>query len=167
MYKGHTTDRMVNREGVVKKRTGEVLLWSNNGAGYFTIGLNWKGSCVRRYVHRVVVEAFLPNPDNLPQVNHLDCDKSNNHVDNLVWSTRSDNILDAHAKGRMIKRTTNAQTTILTKDQVIDLYTAVKRDGVGISEKARQMDIPRTTASSIINKRGREDITDKLDKEFA
>lgn len=150
--------------------TGEIHAQTDNGAGYLSVGLASKSKYVegkRVYIHRLVATMFLNNPLSLPQVNHKDCDKSNNRVDNLEWCTRSDNILDAHAKGRMVKRTTEAAINVLTEQQVVELYTAVKRDGVGVSEQARRMNIPRTTASSILNKRSRKDITDPLDVEFA
>lgn len=44
------------------------------------------------YVHRLVAQAWLPNPDNLPEVNHKDSNKANNAVDNLEWCTHADNV---------------------------------------------------------------------------
>lgn len=59
--------------------------------GYMLASLYSKDKRLHRSVHRLVAEAFLPNPDNLPQVNHKDENKKNNCVDNLEWCTASYN----------------------------------------------------------------------------
>ena len=46
----------------------------------------------KEYVHRLVAEAFIPNPNNLSDVDHIDCNKSNNHVSNLRWVSREENM---------------------------------------------------------------------------
>ena len=167
---GKERKRIVSSFGnVVNLLTGETCKQADNGNGYKTVSIHCArhGSKNREYVHRLVAMHFLQNPDNLPQVNHLDCDKSNNKVDNLAWVSGSDNILDAHNKGRMSKRSAYGPIKHLTKEQVIDLYTSVKLCGIGISVKAKEMGISRTTVSSIINKRSRSDITNMLDVEFS
>lgn len=58
------------------------------GKGYHMVMLGAKN---KRYVHRLVAEAFCDNPNNLPQVNHKDGDKTNNRCENLEWVTRSQN----------------------------------------------------------------------------
>lgn len=64
-----------------------------NESGYMKVNLyDVTGKCKKKYVHRLVATAFIPNPDNLPVVNHIDCDKTNNCVSNLEWCTQKDNI---------------------------------------------------------------------------
>lgn len=61
--------------------------------GYLRLALRKKNTCsVKFSVHRLVAEAFLPNPHNKPQVNHKDSNKKNNKVENLEWSTAQENI---------------------------------------------------------------------------
>ena len=157
----------VQNNGVVLKN-GNVLKQSDNGADYLSVLIGYKShhsgrkTGVRKYVHRLVAQAFIPNPSNLPQVNHKDFNKTNNHVGNLEWISRADNIQHSHDNGRMQKRYDVGAVTVLTKEEVIECYTRVK-NGEGVNVVAVSMGKPRTTISSIINKRSRRDITDLLD----
>jgi len=55
--------------------------------GYVKVTLCKNGVHTQKMIHRLVAETFIPNPNNLPQVNHKDEDKTNNHIDNLEWCT--------------------------------------------------------------------------------
>lgn len=91
----YTTDNPVsNFNG--RKIEGRVLKPIRQGTGYMSVWM--KGKTVS--IHRIVATAFIPNPDNLPLVQHKDDDKENNCVDNLCWGTAKSNMDDCISKGR-------------------------------------------------------------------
>lgn len=77
--------------------------------GYLTVWLskNAKMKCLK--VHRLVAQAFIPNPDDKRTVNHIDGNKKNNGVENLEWATHSENIIHANKTG--LRAVTDAQRT--------------------------------------------------------
>lgn len=79
---------------------GFTMKPSTDRYGYLRLGLR-DSDGVRKFhtVHRLVAMAFIPNPDNKPQINHKDSNKQNNHVDNLEWCTNSENHKHAYANG--------------------------------------------------------------------
>ena len=85
-------DRVVSSEESTKFFKGRILKQNNTGNGYLQLGVKVSLKWVNKSVHRLVAETFLPNPDNLPQVNHKDNDRTNNNVNNLEWCTASYNI---------------------------------------------------------------------------
>lgn len=60
--------------------------------GYYKIGLSVNGKRTLKYIHRMVAEAFIPNPNNYKEINHKDNNPSNNNVNNLEWCDRKYNI---------------------------------------------------------------------------
>ena len=66
-------------------KTGRIRKASITNIGYAQIGLHKDGKTVFRLVHRLVAKAFIPNPNNLPEVNHKDFNKLNNTIENLEW----------------------------------------------------------------------------------
>lgn len=72
----------------------KIMRLNNSGGGraYCAVSLS-KGKKAKTYlVHRLVAQTFIPNPDNLPEINHKDCDGHNNRIDNLEWCDRAHNI---------------------------------------------------------------------------
>lgn len=71
--------------------SGKQLKHRENGNGYYRIEL-WKNKQGRKhYIHRLVATAFIENPNDKPEVNHIDGDRSNNHADNLEWVSSGEN----------------------------------------------------------------------------
>lgn len=78
-----------NRKHVTRNRLLKPFV---NKRGYFIVSLNKNNMKTKYSIHRLVAEAFIPNPSNLPQVNHKDECKSNNCVENLEWCTAKYNV---------------------------------------------------------------------------
>ena len=99
----------------------ELMNPSTNTSGYFQVGLSKNGKTKKCYVHRLVAQTFLANPENLPEVNHKDEDKTNNFVflnedgtvnkekSNLEWKTHRGNINHGTRNERISKANTNGK----------------------------------------------------------
>lgn len=81
--------------------SGKIKSPIKGTTGYLNVDLYNGGKRTKAKIHRLVSEAFIPNPDNKPEVNHIDGDKHNNNAENLEWVTRSENIRHAFSTGLM------------------------------------------------------------------
>ena len=95
---------------IVRERILKQII---NNNGYKQVILSRDGKLKHMLVHRLVAEAFLPNPNNLQEVNHKDEDKTNNNVTNLEWCTREYNINYGTRNERSSKKVKCVETNIV------------------------------------------------------
>ena len=76
---------------VRSKKTNKPKKGRDNGHGYLSVAIYKNNKCSNKYIHRLVAETFIPNPDNKPQVNHKNGNKGDNRVENLEWCSSSEN----------------------------------------------------------------------------
>ena len=117
-----------------KPITGKRMKQSLHTKGYKTVSLTKNGKTKTVFVHRLVAEAFIENPDNLPFVNHKDEDKTNNFVDNLEWCTASYNrsygkAIERHAKRLRGKKHSEEHKRNIS-DSLKRYYKGVKKDAI-------------------------------------
>ena len=87
----------------------KLLKPGKNKKGYLLVNL-YKNRKRKSYkIHQLVAEHFIPNPDNLPEINHIDEDKTNNRVDNLEWKSHKDNCNHGTRNERIAKTMTNGK----------------------------------------------------------
>ena len=100
-------------------------------------------------IHRLVAQAFIPNPENLPQVNHKDTNKANNHVSNLEWCDNSYNQKHAWDNGLQPKR--HAINCVFTQEQA----NAIRTEYLNINTSQRQLaakyGVAKTTIADLLN----------------
>ena len=119
----------------------EKILSENktNGNGYKIVSLNKESKSQNKYIHRLVAEAFLENPNNYKYINHKDENKSNNCVDNLEFCTAQYNSTynNLHIRNGLKKRNNKYSKKILQlndNDEIITIFPS-------ISEASRQLNV--------------------------
>lgn len=123
---------------VLSCSTGLVRKASKSSNRYLYLPLCKNGKKKYKRIHRLVAETFIPNPDNLPQVNHKDEDIYNNHVSNLEWCTQKHNLNHGSRNIRISKSRTNNPKISRAVQQIKDgvivrTYPSIQdacRDGV-------------------------------------
>ena len=111
----------------LSKHKGLILIPSITRKGYYSVGLSKDSKRKTFKVHRLVALAFIPNPENKPQVNHDNGIKTDNHVDNLEWNTGSENVVHS-LKHLKCKRASGEKTAMakLTEKEVLEIRRLYK-----------------------------------------
>ena len=143
---------LVSTEGEVKhKKTNKILKPKLDKNGYLCVGLSLgkRGNRKMVFIHRLVAEAYVPNPYNATNVRHLDNDKTNNKSTNLIWATEQETILHS-SKIDYGSTSTNAK---LTDIQILYCRMIYKpRDQqYGCNALAKKFGVSKSTMSYILH----------------
>lgn len=136
--KEFTEDFYINENGDVFRK---YKIYTNN-RGYNII-------TIRNYphpIHRVLAEQYIPNPDNLPVVRHLDGNSQNNDLSNLAWGTHQDNEQDKLDHGTYYTRSTKAKLSEDNLKDIIKLYN----DGVSVEELCDKYRLVKSTIYRVL-----------------
>lgn len=143
---------LASSRGVIKSlmnKTPRILTQFTHKEGYKEV----KMLGGTKKVHRLIALAFLPNPDNLPCINHIDGDNSNNHLSNLEWCTVAHNNKHSFKVGSRSNRGTKNPRHIFSENQVLAIREMYKKYPlVSISLMARAMGIKKSTMRDIVKR---------------
>lgn len=114
---------------VFSKKSSKFMKKSSHTHGYLIVKLSQREIRKGYLVHRLVAETFIDNPENHKTVNHIDGDKSNNHVSNLEWCSYAENNIHAHKLGLNYISKSNRHLSSLRASAVWDLFRERKRNG--------------------------------------
>ena len=147
--------KVVYKNGKVYNRKVRLLKICFNTDGYPVIGLYKKNKSCTYRVHRLVAEAFIPNPENKTDVNHIDGIKTNNQASNLEWVTHQENVIHAYYTGlREGRKGENHHGNKLTERNVLEIRDIWESHDNKLSQGsiAEMFNVSQGSISAIVKK---------------
>lgn len=157
---------MVSNTGIVFNTKTNKEMKPDTYQRYARVALTVDGVRYKKLIHRLVAEAFIPNPEDKPYVNHKNGGIYDNRVENLEWATQQENVQHAYATGLIGEKTQRqiesarenqekaAQArVVLTEEQVYEIDSKLN-EGYLIKTLAREYNVSVNTISRIKNRRG-------------
>ena len=149
----HYANYLINKCGDIFSTKYEMKKKTICNNGYLQVSLMCGKSKNRHFkqllVHRLVAETFIPNPHNLPQVNHINGIKTDNRVENLEWCTRTDNW--EHAQKMNLLSHGSKHHSSKLKEEYIPWIKKMSKAGISYSKIAKVYDVSDTAIRLILN----------------
>ena len=156
MYKQiENLDYEINSEGLVRRiSTKRIKKSFKRPDGYIGIQLYITKNKVKNYqLHRLIADAFIPNPDNKLYVNHIDSNRENNSLENLEWVTFEENVKHGYESGYASNKGSKNGFSILTEKQVLEMRSKRKNDKLTYQELATHYNVSYGCVAGIIQRK--------------
>lgn len=145
---------LISNDGrVYSEKTDTEMAQQPINDGYFIVGMYRNGDTDTKYVHRLVIEHFGPEPPSGDhEVNHKDGDKSNNHIDNLEWVTNQQN--DDHARENYLKKAKGRQnnTNKLSVKDVLEIRVLYRNTDASQPELGEAYGVTHSQIGTIVRR---------------
>lgn len=147
-------DRVVKYRHRTLSVKGRIIV-PNFSSRYVSVTMSMAGTKRKqKTIHRMVAIAFVQNPENKKEVNHIDGDRSNNRSENLEWCTAKENIAHAFNKGLMgVRKGQKVGIPKLTEDIVIEIRRLHSNKEMSNAKIAKKYKIHTGTVADIINRK--------------
>jgi hypothetical protein len=130
--------------------------------GYLIVVIYLSNVAYPRSIHRLVAEAFIPNPDKLSTVNHKDGNKQNNYVNNLEWATSKDNSIHAVDTG-LIKSCEDSHRAKSKNKQILEVAHLIVQNELTLNQISNRTGVPYDTVYDVLRKRSWKKLTSPFD----
>lgn len=147
-FKNYRTDEDGN---VWNAKRNHILAKDLHKSGYYRVRLCQDNKKYSKFIHRMVAQKYIPNPENKPEVNHKDSDRLNNHASNLEWVTSSENSMHSFTYGsRVAIKGTNKKLSKLTDEDVLEMRKIYANNKISHIELGKKFGVSGSTCGRII-----------------
>lgn len=145
-------DYEINKEGIIRRISNQRIKKSIiRKDGYIGIQLYISKTKHQTFqLHRLLAEAFIPNPNNKPCINHIDSNRSNNNLNNLEWATYSENALHGNRYGKMSTKGERNGFSKLTEKDILEIRELRKTKNISYSKIAKLYNVSNSCISGIL-----------------
>lgn len=136
-------------DGRIQRKGGKFLKPETMGNGYQRVTLCSNGNVKRWLLHRLIASVYIPNPNNLPVINHIDGNKQNNQVSNLEWTTYAKN--ENHSYRVLAKQAVSCEEHYNAKLTAEDVRDIREIDNINYTQTAKDYGVNRQTIYDAYN----------------